>query len=122
MMCKLMNIEPENLIGRFLSCLAMERDNLNAEAAKETCIDFFIRSNAAHQFYSEAEIRQMFRELKMINDLWPEDCSSKFLDTHVEWREKYSKYWFKNWKFKARRKKSLRFLAKQAQELKLGYE
>lgn len=105
MMCKLANVKPENLLASFLSCLGVEKDSKNPHTAKDACIDFFIRYGYAKDYYSEEEIREMFKELAMINDLWPDTGSSKLIDVHSNWRKKYSKHWFKKWYWKVRRKK-----------------
>lgn len=105
MMCKLADVQPENLLASFLGCLGVEKDSKNPQAAKDACIEFFIRYGFANDHYSEEEIREMFKELAMVNDLWPDTGSSKLIDVHSHWRKKYWKHWFKKWYWKARRKK-----------------
>lgn len=106
MLCKLMNTNPDNLLTGFLSCLAVERNDKNPDAAKQDCIDFFIHYGFGKDFYSEQEIRAMFTELRQVNDLWPNGPTSlKFIDQHSYWRRRYWKYWFKKWYWKIRRRK-----------------
>jgi hypothetical protein len=103
MLCKLTNVSPEDLLSVFLSCLAVENDKKNSEAAKEASINFFIRSGYGKKYYSEEELREMFKQLAIINDLWPGNASSRFIDVHAHWRKKYWKQWFKSWYWKVRR-------------------
>jgi hypothetical protein len=109
MLCKLMDTEPEILIKNFLSCLALEKDSKTPQLAKEACIEFFIRYGYGKEYYSEQEVRQMFKELGAVNDLWPEQAPPKFIEHHSNWRKKYWKQWFKKWFWKIRRKKSKHF-------------
>lgn len=108
MMCKLANVAPNDLLSSFLCCLGVEKDEKNPLAAKEACIDFFIRYGHGSDYYSEDEIRKMFKELAMVNDLWPDNGTMKFIDVHAHWRKKYSKNWFKKWYWKVRRRKLTR--------------
>jgi hypothetical protein len=104
MICKLTGIEPEKLIKDFLTTLALEKSSKVSQAAKDASVEYFVRSSYGNQFYSEDEIRQMFRELQNVQDLWLEDTSSKFIDHHSRWLSKYWKQWFKRWYNKVRRK------------------
>jgi hypothetical protein len=106
MICKLINVGPEAVIRDFISCLATENSRKKPEAVKAAVIDFFIKREYGNDQYTEEEIRQMFKELAKINDLWPEDANAKFINQHVYWRRRYWKYWFKKWYWKLRRKKS----------------
>lgn len=103
MLCRLMDIEPERVIKDFLTGLALEKDAKIPESAKEACVEFFIKSGYANQYYSEEEVRQMFTELATVNTLWPDHASSKFIEHHSLWRKKYWKQWFKAWYRKIRR-------------------
>ena len=105
MLCKLADIKPEKLLSSFLSCLALEKDSKNPQAAKDASVEFFIRYGFGKDYYSEGELREMFNELAMVNNLWPDTASSKFIDHHSFWRKKYWKHWFKKWYWKVRRKK-----------------
>jgi hypothetical protein len=43
MICKLAGIEPEKLIKDFLTTLALEKTSKISQAAKDACVEYFIR-------------------------------------------------------------------------------
>jgi hypothetical protein len=105
MMCKLANVKPDDLLSSFLSCLGVEKDDKNPQAAKDACIDFFVSYGHGIEYYSEKELRDMFQQMAMVNNLWPDNGSSKLIDVHAHWRKKYWKHLFKKWYWKVRRNK-----------------
>lgn len=106
MLCKLVDAHPEDLLQCFMNCLALERNKKNPEAAKHASVDFFIRYGFGAEYYTEDELRQMFAELRRVNELWLDDLmTTKFIDHHANWRKKYYKRWFKKWYWKIRRRK-----------------
>ena len=105
-LCKLAEVDPEELLQCFLTCLALENTKKSPESAKHTSVDFFIRHGFDAAYYSEDELRQMFTELRRVNEIWLDEViTSNFLDYHANWRRKYYKRWFKKWYWKIRRKK-----------------
>ena len=104
-MCKLTDVTPDTVINQFMNDLGHEnwkrREN---DAIRQTLVDYFILSGYGQKWYTEQEIRQMFKELDAIGSLWPSDGGMKLIDRHAKWRNKYHDYWFKKWYRKLRRK------------------
>jgi hypothetical protein len=105
LLCKLMNITPDQLLTDFmhnLSCGSWKREG--RDMAKARLIEYFIEHKYGQAFYSETDIREIFKEMDAIGLLWPEQAKMKMMDLHAAWRDKYHTYWFKKWYRKPRRK------------------
>ena len=104
-MCKLSDVTPDTVINQFMNDLGHEnwkrREN---DAVRQTLVDYFVMSGYGQKWYTEQEIRQMFKELDAIGSLWPENSGIKTIRRHAKWRNRYHDYWFKKWYRKLRRK------------------
>ena len=104
-MCKLTDVTPDTVIDRFMNDLGQEswkrREN---DAVRQTLVDYFVLCGYGQKWYTEQEIRQMFKELDAIGSLWPENSGIKTIRRHAKWRNRYHDYWFKKWYRKLRRK------------------
>jgi hypothetical protein len=104
-MCKLTDVTPDTVIDRFMNDLGQEswkrREN---DAVRQTLVDYFVLCGYGQKWYTEPEIRQMFRELDAIGSLWPENGGIKLIHRHARWKERYQAFWFKKWYRKLRRK------------------
>jgi hypothetical protein len=104
-LCKLMEVTPHEVLDRFMNDLGQEswkrREN---DAIRQVLVDYFTLCGYGQKWYTEPEIRQVFRELDAMGSLWPQDAKMKLIDLHAKWRNKYQQYWFKKWYRKPRRK------------------
>ncbi|WP_017733036.1 hypothetical protein [Nafulsella turpanensis] len=103
MLCKILEVEPDQLIYDFLSTLAAESFGRKGETRK-LLQDYFILCGYGQQHYTEADIRKMMEELQAIGTLWPEGAGRKVVDKHTRWRNMYHRYWYRKWYYKMRRK------------------
>lgn len=103
-LCKLAEVPPDEVLDRFMNDLGHEswkrREN---DAVREVLVNYFILCGYGQQWYSEQDVRQMFKELDAIGSLWPRDAKMKLIDLHAKWRNKYQRYWFRKWFRKPRR-------------------
>ena|SRR5579863_2862389 len=104
-MCKLTGVTPDEVLDRFMNDLGQEswkrRQN---DAVRQALVDYFVLCGYGQKWYTEAEIRQMFKELDAIGSLWPDNGGIKLIHRHALWKEKYQNFWFKKWFRKLRRK------------------
>jgi hypothetical protein len=103
MLCKILEIAPEQLIRDFLATLGAESYGRQGKA-RQLLEDYFIQCGYGQQYYTEADIRRMFEELKAIGTLWPQEASRKITERHTAWRNMYHRYWYRKWYYKNRRK------------------
>jgi hypothetical protein len=103
--CKLSEVTPAEVLDRFMHDLGQgswkRREN---EAVRQALVEYFIGCGYGQQWYTEQDIRLMFRELDAIGSLWPDDGGVKLIHRHAKWRNRYQDYWFKKWYRKTRRK------------------
>lgn len=107
LLCRLMDITPENVIHDFtdnLSCGSWKREG--RDKAKEHLINYFIAHGYGQHYYSEEDIREMFKEMDALGLLFPTNGKSRLVDLYADWRDKHHTYWFKKWFRKPRRKLS----------------
>lgn len=105
LLCRLMDVTPEKIVIDFmdnLSCSSWKREG--RDAAKEHLINYFVEYAYGQQHYTEADIRQIFREMDAVGMLFPSENNDKVLDLYAKWRDKHHTWWFKKWFRKARRK------------------
>ncbi|WP_156522633.1 hypothetical protein [Arachidicoccus ginsenosidimutans] len=106
LIAKLVNVPPDDLVTDFmdnLSCGSWKREG--RDKAKEKLVDYFIAHGYGQDYYTEDDIRTMFKELDAIGVSWPDEGNSKMIDLYAKWRNKHYNYWFKKWWRKIRRKK-----------------
>jgi len=104
-LCKLMDVPPVDVLHEFMVNTGCESFNRKPDdAIREKAIDYFIQCGYGQDFYTEADIRKMFKELDAIGMLWPSNAKMKLIDRHAKWRNRYYKYWFRKWHNKIRRK------------------
>lgn len=102
-----MDITPENVVCDFmdnLSCGSWKREG--RDEAKEHLINYFISHGYGQHHYSEADIREIFKEMDALGLLFPKNGKRKMVDIYAKWRDKYHTHWFKKWFRKPRRKLS----------------
>ena len=107
LLCRLMDITPAQIITDFmdnLSCASWNRDG--RDTAKAHLINYFIAHGYGQHYYTDTDIREMFREMDATGMLFPRDGSEKLVDRYAKWRDKHHTYWFKKWFRKPRRKPS----------------
>lgn len=105
MVCKLMEVTPREVIGDFidnLSCGTWNREG--RDHAKAKLIEYFVAHGYGQQYYSEEDIRIIFKEMDAMGSVWPNNSKIKLVNLTVRWRKKYQTYWFKQWHGKPRRK------------------
>lgn len=105
LLCKLMDTTPEDMLLHFMDNLAhasWKREG--RDEAKQHLVNYFIAHGYGQQFYTEAEIRQMFTQMDAVGMLFPWDGRSKLLGLYSDWRKRHHNYWFKKWWRKPRRK------------------
>ena len=105
LLCKLLEVTPEQLIIDFidnLSCSNWKRSG--RDDAKSHLVNYFIEHGYGQHFYTKEDICSIFREMDAAGMVWPENGSMKLLELSAHWRNRYQKYWFKQWFRKTRRK------------------
>lgn len=105
MLCRLTDTPPREVILDFmdnLACASWKREG--RDTAKAHLINYFIAHGYGQQQYTEAEIREMFREMDAMGMLFPSYGSMKMIDLYAKWRKKQHHCWFKHWYRKPRRK------------------
>jgi len=98
LLCKLMDITPEQLITDFmdnLSCGSWKRKG--RDEAKKKLIDYFIEHGYGQHHYAVEDIRAIFREMDAIGMLWPQQANTEFVERHAQWVSEYHTYWFNKW-------------------------
>jgi hypothetical protein len=104
LLCKLMEVEPRQVIYDFMCNAGMEGYGLG-DKQRATAMEYFINCGYGQHFYSEDDIRKIFKEMESIGSLFPNNGKSKLITIHSSWRKKYYKYWYRKWFLKVRRKK-----------------
>ncbi len=98
LLCRTMNVTPENVIRDFLDNLSCGSWNRKGrELAKEKLVDYFIEHKYGQEYFSFEDIRKIFRELDAIGLLFPDGAREELIDLHVKWRDEYYNYWFEKW-------------------------
>ena len=86
------DVTPDTVIDRFMNDLGQEswkrREN---DAVRQALIDYFVLCGYGQKWYTEAEIRQMFKELDAVGSLWP-GRRDKLIHHHARVEEKYQNY------------------------------
>ena len=104
-LCKLTEVTPHEVLDRFMNDLGQESWKRRENAGvRQALVEYFTLCGYGQKWYTEPEIRQVFRELDAMGSLWPQDAKMKLIDLHAKWRNKYQQYWFKKWYRKPRRK------------------
>lgn len=104
MLCRLMDITPEELLGNFIDNLShgsWKREG--RERAREHLVNYFIAHGYGQHHYAEADIREMFRQMDAVSLLFPKHADDDLLDLYTQWRDAHWQYWFKEWFGKTRR-------------------
>lgn len=107
LLCRLMNTTPEQILLDFmdnLACGSWKREG--RDEAKTYLIDYFIAHGYGRQQYTEADIRQMFKEMDAMGMLFPTNGGPNLINRYAKWRKGHYTYWFKKWFRKPRSKKS----------------
>ncbi|ANH82469.1 hypothetical protein A8C56_17170 [Niabella ginsenosidivorans] len=103
LLCRLMEVTPETLLLDFMSNLGCESANRQSrEAARQHLMEYFIAHGYGQQYYTEEQIRQVFKEMDAVGLLFPRH-DDDMIDAYVLWREKHQRSWFKKWFQKPRR-------------------
>ena len=98
MLCKLLNVTPRQMIVDFmdnLACSSWKREG--RDIAKQKLVEYIITHNYGREYFSEEDIRRIFRELDAIGMLYPVNASQELIEEHTRWRENYHAWWFKKW-------------------------
>lgn len=105
LLCKLVDETPEKIIRDFtdnLSCGSWRREG--RDRAKEHLVNYFVAHGYGQQYYTEDDLRQMFKEMDALGSLFPVNGKSRLINLYSDWRDKHHSYWFKKWFRKHRRK------------------
>lgn len=103
LLCKLMEVQPRQVIYDFLCNAGMEGYGLG-EVERAKAADYFLSCGYGQQYYTPDDIRRILKEMESIGALFPNNADSKLIDIHAHWRKRYYKYWFRKWFRKVRRK------------------
>lgn len=104
LLCKLMNVTPEQLLIDFMDNLAHASWNRKGrDEAKRNLVDYFIAHGYGQHYYTAEEIRQMFQEMDAVGMLFPFNAQETVIDAYSAFRETNQKYWFEKWFYKHRR-------------------
>lgn len=105
LLCRLTATTPEQILYDFmenLSCSAWKREG--RDEAKQHLINYFITHGYGSEFYTEEELKQIFKEMDAVGLLFPQHAGTKLLDKYSAWRNKHQNHWFRNWYHKPRRR------------------
>lgn len=98
LLCRLVGVTPKEMITDFmdnLGCGSWNREGRGA--AKEHLINYFMAHGYGQEYYSEADIRQIFKEMDAVGLLFPREGSGKLIDRYAKWRGQHQNWWFKKW-------------------------
>lgn len=98
MLCRLVNITPKQLITDFMDNLSFgswKREG--RDRVKEILKEYFLEHGYGREFYSDEELRLIFKELDALGLLFPRDAEPEILESYASWRENYQAYWFNKW-------------------------
>ena len=98
-----MEVEPHEVVRDFMCNIGMENYGLG-EQQRLQAMEYFIGCGYGQDFYIEADLRKIMKEMEAISSLFPYDGSHDFIDLHARWRDRYYNYWFQKWFKKVRRK------------------
>ena len=105
LLSKLTDVTPKKLVPDFLdnlSCEAWAREG--RDKAKEYLINYFIEMGYGQPNYTEADLRDVFKEMDAVAMLFPANGKMKLTNSYSKWRSKHYNFWFKKWFRKIRRK------------------
>jgi hypothetical protein len=98
MICKLVNVSPEEIISDFMDNLAFgswKREG--REKARQLIVDYFIAQGYGRDLYSPEDIKSLFAELDAMGLLFPKDGEPQIIDAYSSWRDNHRRYWFEKW-------------------------
>ncbi|TXJ22830.1 MAG: hypothetical protein E6Q24_20095 [Chitinophagaceae bacterium] len=104
LLCKLIEKEPGDILYDFMNNVGMESLGLR-DTQKTNAREYFISCEYGQDFYTEDDLRKIFKEMDSMGSLYPgKGGDRKLIDLHTSWRDKYHEYWFEKWFLKVRRK------------------
>lgn len=104
LLCRLWDKSPERVIYEFMvNAGSNSLQHEGNEASKLHLWNYFTAQGYGQQYYSEAEMRDMFKELQALSIVFPWKGDNKMVDLYAKWRDKHLHYWFKQWHQKIRR-------------------
>ena len=98
MICKLVNISPQEIIADFMDNLAFgswKREG--REKARQLIAEYFTAHGYGGETYSEEQLKDLFSELDAMALLFPKDGDAQLIDTYSNWRECHRQYLFDKW-------------------------
>lgn len=105
LLCKLVNVTPRQMVIDFMNNLSCGSWNRRGrDKIRETLIEYFQLHGYGLEYFSEEQLKEIFKELNAQGLLYPHDCDDKTLEIHVAWRDEYYKFWFQKWFEKDNRK------------------
>lgn len=107
LLCRLLGTTPKEMITDFmdnLGCGSWNREGRGA--AKEHLINYFMAHGYGQQQYTEADIRQLFKEMDAVGMLFPGEGNRKTINRYTQWRDQHQNWWFKKWFRKHRHTKN----------------
>ncbi|MBO9595003.1 MAG: hypothetical protein J7599_19015 [Niabella sp.] len=98
LLCRLMDVTPQEALTDFMDNLSRGCWNREGrDAAKEHLINYFIAHGYGQQHYTEADIREIFKEMDAVGLLFPRGSNGKMVGRYAKWRDKHQTWWFKKW-------------------------
>lgn len=92
------------MLHDFMINLAGEHGNeQDGGKTNEPLINYFIAHGYGMEYYSEEDLRQVFKEMNALQLLFPANGKLKLIELYANWRSKHHSYWFKKWYKKPRR-------------------
>jgi hypothetical protein len=88
--CRLTGSTPARLLMDFvenLSSSPWKREG--REKARTHLSDYFIERGYCRQYYPEAGIREMFREMEAVSLVFPSEASDKMTELYTRWGERH---------------------------------
>ena len=104
LLCRLLDKTPDQMIYDFM--VNAGGINLQSEGnlvSKEHLRNYLLAQGYGQYHYTESDIREMFKELDATGLLFPWNGGRKMIDLYSKWRNKYQRFWFKQWYHKVRR-------------------
>jgi hypothetical protein len=106
LLCKILNTTPRQIILDFLdnlSCGSWKREG--RDKAKGKLVDYVIEMGYGNEYFTEEEIRILFKDFDALGMVWPNNSGDmKLVDKYATWRNRHYKFLFKKWFKKIRRK------------------
>jgi hypothetical protein len=98
MLCRLADVTPQQMITDFMDNLSLgswKREG--KDKGRQALVEYFIEIGYGQKFYTQEELRTMFKEMDAVGLLFPKEGEPEVLEAYSNFRETHNEYWFNKW-------------------------